>query len=324
MVIKSKFCEQLGVKHPVMSGGMHYASYAELAAAVSEAGGLGVITALTQPSPEDLRKEIRKCKALTSKPFGVNMTLLPAMVPPDYKGYAQVIIDEKVPIVETAGNNPGEWIKLFKSHGIKIIHKCVAIRHALSAQKMGVDFLSIDGFECGGHPGEDDVGNFVLLALAAKKISVPFIASGGVATGRQLAAALALGAEGVNCGTRFLASKECPIRQEIKDAIVKGSELDTTHVFRTLKNTERVFKNKTSVKVVELEKQRPGEFEVIRPYVSGAMYKDSFHVSGDTTSSVWSCGQSMGLIDSAPSVKEIIEGMVQECEQSIRSMTARL
>lgn len=323
-MVKSKFADALGVAHPVMGGGMHHASYAELAAAVSNAGGLGVITALTQPNPEALRKEIQKARKLTNKPFGVNVTLLPSMVPPDYMAYAKVIVEEKVPVVETAGNNPGEFIKFFKSHGVIVIHKCVAIKHALSAQKLGVDFLSIDGFECAGHPGENPTGNLVLLAIAAKKLNIPFIASGGIANGRQMAAAFALGAEGVNMGTRFLCSKECPIRPEIKQAIVNGSELDTTLVFTTLKNTERVFKNTTSEKVVAIEKAQPGDFQAIRPYVSGELYRASFHETGDTTSSVWSCGQCMGLIDSVLSCQEIIDSMNAECTEVLRAAVARL
>ncbi|KAH9258226.1 hypothetical protein BASA81_003275 [Batrachochytrium salamandrivorans] len=320
----SKFCQLLDVQVPIMGGGMHHASYAELAAAVSEAGGLGVITALTQPNAEALRAEIRKVRQLTNKPFGVNVTLLPSMVPPDYMSYAKVIVEEKVKVVETAGNNPGPYIKFFKENGVKVIHKCVAIKHALSAQKLGVDMLSIDGAECAGHPGESPVGNMILLALAAKKLGVPFIASGGIANGRQMAAAFALGAEGVNMGTRFLVSKECPIRTEIKQAVVAGTEHDTTLVFTTLNNTERVFKNKASLKVVEIEKATPGDFQAVRPYVSGEMYRASFHDTGDSTSSVWSCGQCMGLIDSIPSCKEIIDGMVAECKQVIQTSASRL
>lgn len=320
----SKFCEIMKVQVPIMGGGMHYASYAELAAAVSEAGGLGVITALTQPNAEALRAEIRKVRKLTSKPFGVNVTLLPSMVPPDYMSYAKVIVEEKVPVVETAGNNPGPYIKFFKENGVTVIHKCVAVKHALSAQKLGVDMLSVDGAECAGHPGENPVGNMILLALAANKLKVPFIASGGIANGRQMAAAFALGAEGVNMGTRFLVSKECPVRPEIKQAVVDGSELDTTLVFTTLSNTERVFKNKTSQKVVEIEKATPGDFQAVRPYVSGEMYRASFHDTGDSTSSVWSCGQCMGLIDSIPTCKEIIDGMVAECKQVMQASASRL
>ena len=211
MVLDTRVTRLLGIEHPIIQGGMHYVGYAVLAAAVSNAGGLGTVTALTQKSPEDLRAEIRRVRALTSKPFAVNLTLLPSLAPPDYGAYARVIVEEKVPVVETAGRNPAEWITFFKKHGILVIHKCVAIKHALTAERLGADCISMDGFECAGHPGEDDVGNYVLLAKAAKKLTIPFVASGGVGTGSQLAAALALGAEGVNCGTRFMATTEAPM-----------------------------------------------------------------------------------------------------------------
>jgi len=323
-MVKSRVSEMLGIQYPIICGGMHYVGYAEMAAAVSNAGGLGLITALTQPDPESLRNEIRKCKTLTNKPFGVNLTLLPALAPPNYGAFAQVVIDEGIKVVETAGNKPDQFIKMFKEAGIIVIHKCVAIRHALSAQKLGVDILSIDGFECAGHPGEDDIGNFVLLALAARKLKIPFIASGGVGTGTQLAASFALGAEGVNMGTRFMATKECPIHPNIKKALVEGNELSTTHIFRSLKNTERVYKNETTIKVAGLEKEHPGEFEYIRPYVSGALYKDSFYVTGNTQSSAWSAGIVMGLIDDIPTCKELMERMMKECEDTIKSLSARL
>eukprot|EP01084_Bolivina_argentea_P284232 487068_1 len=229
------------MKYPIVCGGMHYVGYAKLVAAVSNAGGLGIITALTQPSPEALRTEIRKCKALLqpNKPFGVNLTLLPVGKLPDYDGYAKVIIDEGVPVVETAGRNPEKWIKLFKANGLVCIHKCVAIRHALTAQRVGADIISMDGWECGGHPGEEVVGNWILLPAASKKLKIPFIASGGCANGQQLVAALALGAEGINMGTRFMATIEAEIHQKIKQALVDGDERSTTHIMRTLKNTER-------------------------------------------------------------------------------------
>lgn len=235
MPLRTKITELFGIEHPIVCGGMHYVGYAGLAAAVSNAGGLGIITALTQKSPEDLRKEIQKCKKLTNKPFGVNLTLLPALAPLNYDGYAKVIIDEEIKIVETAGRSPEKFIKLFKSNGIKIIHKCVAIKHALAAQRLGVDVISMDGYECGGHPGEEEVGNFVLLALASKKLSIPFIASGGVADSTQLAASLALGADGINMGTRFMATKEAQIHENIKMALVKGNEYSTTHIMKSLK-----------------------------------------------------------------------------------------
>eukprot|EP00591_Stephanopyxis_turris_P012075 CAMPEP_0195524770 /NCGR_PEP_ID=MMETSP0794_2-20130614/24807_1 /TAXON_ID=515487 /ORGANISM="Stephanopyxis turris, Strain CCMP 815" /LENGTH=261 /DNA_ID=CAMNT_0040655061 /DNA_START=71 /DNA_END=853 /DNA_ORIENTATION=- len=260
MVIKTRVTEMLGIKHPIIQGGMHYVGYYDLAAAVSNAGGLGIITALTQATPEDLRREIRKCKALTNKPFGCNLTLLPVTVNPDYEGYCKVIIEEGVPVVETAGRNPGKYIKLFHDAGIIVIHKCVAIRHALTAIKQGADMISMDGFECAGHPGEEDIGNWVLLAKAGRVLTVPFVASGGCATGSQLAAAIALGAEGVNMGTRFMATKEAPIHDNIKQALVDNDERSTTHIFRTLHNTERVFKNAMSQKVRDIEQESPGDF----------------------------------------------------------------
>jgi len=298
--------------------------FAEMAAAVSNAGGLGIITALTitgRPEgggPEGLRKEIRKCRALTNKPFGVNCTLLPALAPPDWPAIIKVIIEEKITVVETAGQAPDELVKTFKDNGIIVMHKCVTIRHALAAIKRGVDVISMDGFDCAGHPGEEDLGNWILLA-AASKLPVPFIASGGVGTGKQLAAALALGACGVNMGTRFMATKECPIHENIKQALVKGDHKSTTLVMRTLKNTERVYKNKSALAVVELEKANPGQLKPLIPYVMGENYRKSFQETGDTESSVWSCGQVMALIDDVPTCAELIERMVSEAEEAIRS-----
>lgn len=248
MNFNTRLTSDLSIKYPIVMGGMHYVGYAPLAAAVSNAGGIGFITALTQSSPEDLKKEIRKCKSLTSKPFGVNFTLLPALQPPNYKAYAQVIIDEKVKVVETAGRKPDEFILAFKENGIYVIHKCVQVKHALHAQKLGVDCISMDGFECGGHPGESDVGNWVLIPAAAKKLRIPFIVSGGCATGSQLIAALALGAEGINMGTRFICTQEAPVHTNIKLSIVNATENDTTLIMRSFKNTERVFQNPVAKK----------------------------------------------------------------------------
>jgi len=292
--------------------------YAELAAAVSEAGGLGTITALTQKTPEDLRHEIRKCRALTSKPFAVNLTLLPALMPPDYDTYCDVVIEEGVKIVETAGRNPGKYIQKFKAAGVTVVHKCVAIKHALTAQRLGADIISMDGFECAGHPGEEDVGNWVLLPKAARALNIPFVASGGVGDGKQLAAALALGAEGVNMGTRFMATVEAPIHDGIKQALVKGQETDTTLVMRSLKNTERVYKNKTAKQVQEIEARDPGNIHAIRHLVSGENYRKSFQETGDPETSVWSAGCVMGLIDDIPSCKVLIERMVQEAQDTIQ------
>jgi nitronate monooxygenase len=323
MVLKTKLTEALGIKHPIIQGGMHYVGYAELAAAVSNAGGLGVITALTVAQPPDgaekLRAEIKKCKTLTDKPFGVNLTLLPVGVPPDYDGIMKVMIEEGVKVVETAGRNPQEVITKLKAAGIIVIHKCVAVRHALAAAKMGADFISMDGLDCGGHPGEEDVGNWVLLAQAAQELKVPFVASGGCATGNQLAAALAMGAEGVNMGTRFMATKEAPIHQGIKDALVEAKVTDTTHVMRSVSNTERVYKNATAKKVQEIEAESPGDFGLIYPYVKGENYRKSFQETGDATSSIWSCGQSIGLIKDVPTCKELLETLVAQTEEIIKT-----
>eukprot|EP00298_Acanthocystis_sp_HF-20_P003980 c14326_g1_i1.p1 GENE.c14326_g1_i1~~c14326_g1_i1.p1 ORF type:complete len:351 (+),score=168.20 c14326_g1_i1:58-1053(+) len=319
MVLETRVTKILGIKHPVIQGGMHYVGYASLAAAVSNAGGLGIITALTQPNPDALREEIRKCKSLTDKPFGVNITLLPALFPPNYDAYIQAIIEEGVKVVETAGNKPDKIIKVLKDNGIIVIHKCVAIRHALKAQKLGADIISVDGFECAGHPGEDDIGNFFLLAKAGRVLSVPFVASGGVGVGSQLAAALAMGAEGVNMGTRFMATVEAPIHPNIKKALVDGDEKSTTHVFRTLNNTERVYKNEQAEKVREIEKQTPGNFAAVANLVKGAFYKRSFQETGNTQDSVWSAGVVMGLIDDIPTCKDLIEKMVAEAETIIQN-----
>jgi nitronate monooxygenase len=299
---------------------MHYVGYAEMAAAVSNAGGLGIITALTQPSPEDLRAEIKKCKGLTDKPFGVNLTILPMIGGADYPAIMKVIIEEGVKVVETAGRSPKDLVKPLKAAGVVIVHKCVSIKNALSAERLGVDMISMDGFDCAGHPGEEDVGNWVLLAKAGRVLTIPFLASGGVGTGEQLAAALAFGAEGVNMGTRFMATKEAPIHDNIKKALVEGNETDTTLVFRTLSNTERVYKNKQSEKVVEIENANPGDFSAIQPYVKGMLYKESFQKTGDTQDSVWSCGTVMGLIDDVPTCKELILRMMREYEVAVKRL----
>jgi len=325
MPFKTKLTELCGIEHPVIQGGMHYVGYAEMAAAVSNAGGLGIITALTVAQPprgaEALRDEIRKCRSLTKKPFGVNITLLPVGVPPDYEGIIKVIVEEGVTIVETAGRNPKPVIAQLKAGGCKIIHKCVAIRHALSAAKAGADMISMDGFDCGGHPGEEDVGNWVLLAKAGRVLSkhgIPFVASGGCATGSQLAAALTLGAEGINMGTAFMATTEAPIHANIKQALVDTDETGTTHIFRSVNNTERVFKNSQSEKVRAIEAEFPGEFDKIYPLVKGELYRKSFQETGDADSSCWSCGQSIGLVEKVQSCKDLISSVVAEAESIIR------
>ncbi|KAF8073833.1 hypothetical protein FPV67DRAFT_1778424 [Lyophyllum atratum] len=296
----------LGIRVPVVQGGMQWVGVPQLAGAVSEAGGLGILTALTQPSPDALRIAIRETRKLTSKPFGVNITLLPSINPPDYEGYARAAVEEGVRIFETAGNNPGPLIKFFKSQGCIVLHKCTTIRHAKSAERLGVDVLSIDGFECAGHPGEEDIGGIVLLARAAKELKLPFIASGGFADARGFASALALGAAGVNMGTRFMCTIESPIHQNIKEKIVASTEADTVHIFRTLRNTARVFKNKVSLEVVALER-RPGgaQFEELRDLVSGARGRKVYEL-GDPDYGIWSAGIAIGLIDDIPTCKELV------------------
>jgi nitronate monooxygenase len=319
MPLKTRVTELLKIEHPIIQGGMHHVGYASLAAAVSNAGGLGTVTALTQRTPELLREEIRKCRAMCpDKPFAVNFTLLPSLAPPDYGAYARVIVEEKVPVVETAGRNPGEWISFFKKNGIIVIHKCVAIKHALTAERLGADCISVDGFECAGHPGEDDVGALVLLAKAAEKLTVPFVASGGVGNGRQLAACLALGADGVNMGTRFMATREAPIEDGIKKALVEGDERSTTLVMKTVGNTERVYKNAVAKEVQRIESRNPGKIEAIRHLVSGENYRKSFQETGDPNSSVWSAGIVMGLIDDVPTCEELIDRMVRDAEAIIQ------
>ncbi|KAK0187896.1 hypothetical protein F5146DRAFT_732905 [Armillaria mellea] len=331
----------LGINVPIVQGGMQWVGVPQLAAAVSEAGGLGILTALTQPNPDALRAAIRQTRKLTSKPFGVNITLLPSINPPDYEGYARAAVSEGVRIFETAGNNPGPLIKFFKSEDCVVLHKCTTIRHAKvrdstqptvkpvdgrakrqSAQKMGVDILSIDGFECAGHPGEEDIGGLVLLAKAAKELTIPYIASGGIADGRGLAAALALGASGVNMGTRFMCTVESPVHPNIKDKIVASKETDTVHIFRTLRNTARVFKNKISMEVVALER-RPGgaKFEDIRDLVSGQRGKMVYE-NGDPDYGIWSAGVTVGLIDDIPTCKTLLDRMETEAEGIIGGLNA--
>jgi len=302
---------------------MHYVGYAELAAAVSNAGGIGLITALTQRSAEDLRAEIQKCKRLTTKPFGVNLTLLPSLEPPDYPAYAQVVEEEmksgQLRMIETAGHFKGlaPFVQQFKAAGAYVVHKCVAIRHAKSAQRLGVDAISMDGFDCAGHPGEYDIGNWVLFAIAARELDVPFIASGGCADGKQLAAALCLGAEGMNMGTRWMATVEAPIHENIKKALVEADENSTTLVMRTHRNTERVFKNKTAERVVELEQQYPGDFTKISDLVRGDNYRKVFQETGNLDDGVWSAGTCMGLIEDIPTCQELSDRIVSEAEEII-------
>ncbi|KAK4990253.1 hypothetical protein LTR66_006846 [Elasticomyces elasticus] len=326
MPFNTALTRKLGIKVPIVQGGMQWVGYAELASAVSNAGGLGILTALTQPTPEDLRKEIRKCRTMTKNPFGVNLTLLPALQPPDYPAYARVIIEEGIRIVETAGNSPGPVIKQLKaaSPPCVILHKCTSIRHAQSAVKLGVDFLSIDGFECAGHVGESDITNFILLSRARQSLPVPFIASGGFADGQGLAAALSLGAEGINMGTRFMCTLEAPIHHKIKEAIVQAQETDTELVLRRWRNTTRLFKNKVVMEAVNVEKQsKEGKFEEVAPYVSGKRGRQVF-LNGDPDYGVWTAGQVIGLIHDIPSCDELIKRIEREAVETISKASSLL
>jgi len=315
--MKTRITELLGIRYPIIQGGMQWVGLAELAAAVSNAGGLGILTALTQQTPDALRREIERTRALTDRPFGVNLTILPAVKPPPYAEYVQAIIDSGIQIVETAGNSPRDFIDQFKAHGVTIVHKCTTVRHALSAERNGVDAVSIDGFECAGHPGEDDVPGLVLLPIAARALKIPIIASGGIADGRGMAAALALGAEGINMGTRFCVTQEAPIHYNIKQALVAASERDTKLMFRTMKNTARVFKNAISEEVVAME-NRPGgcQFEDIRPLVAGVRGRAALQ-AGEVNGGVVSAGLCIGLIDDVPTCAELIARMVRECREHL-------
>ncbi|KAF4617704.1 hypothetical protein D9613_005816 [Agrocybe pediades] len=316
MPVTTAVTKLLGIRVPIVQGGMQWVGVPSLAAAVSEAGGLGILTALTQPSPDALRTAIRETKKLTSKPFGVNITLLPSINPPDYEGYARAAVEEGVKIFETAGNNPGPLIKYFKNNGCVVIHKCTTIRHAKSAERLGVDCLSIDGFECAGHPGEDDIGGLVLLARAAKELKVPYIASGGIADSRGYVAALALGAAGVNMGTRFMCTVESPIHQNIKEKIVASTERDTVHIFRTLHNTARVYKNKVSMEVVAIEKRGNAKFEDVKDLVSGARGRLVYE-KGDPDAGIWSAGITIGLINDIPTCEELLRRFETEAEEIV-------
>lgn len=316
--MKTRITELLGIQHPIIQGGMHWVGYAELAAAVSNAGGLGIITALTQPTPEDLAKEIACCKELTDKPIGVNLTFLPSFQEPPYPEYIQTIIDGGVKIVETAGRSPEKYMAALKGAGIKVIHKCTSVRHALKAQKIGCDAVSVDGFECGGHPGEDDVPNFILLPRAAEELDIPFVASGGMADGRSLVAAMALGADGINMGTRFLATTNAPVHDTVKQTIVEADELQTRLVMRPLRNTERVMKNKAVDEILRIEQEKGTDTQIddIRHLVTGAKGKMVLH-EGKMDEAAWSCGMVAGLIHDVPSCEELITRIMREAETII-------
>ncbi len=320
--MKTAITEMFGIEHPIIQGGMHYVGFAELAAAVSNAGGLGIITGLTQGTPDKLATEIARCRDMTDKPFGVNLTFLPSLTPPDYPGLVKTIIDGGVKVVETAGRNPQEVLPALKDAGIKVIHKCTSVRHALKAQAIGCDAVSVDGFECGGHPGEDDVPNFILLPRAADELEIPFVSSGGMADGRSLVASLALGAEGMNMGTRFIATREAPVHDNVKAAIVAASELDTRLVMRPLRNTERVMNNAAVERLLEKERELGDElkFEHIVEEVAGVY--PSIMLEGDMDKGAWSCGMVAGLIDDVPTCQELIDRIMNEAEDILARMNA--
>ena len=315
--MKTAITEMFGIEHPIIQGGMHFVGFAEMAAAVSNAGGLGIITGLTQGTPEKLANEIARCKDMTDKPFGVNLTFLPSLTPPDYPGLVKAIIEGGVKVVETAGRNPQEVLPHLKDAGVKVIHKCTSVRHSLKAQEIGCDAVSVDGFECGGHPGEDDVPNFILLPRAADELEIPFVSSGGMADGRSLVASLAMGAQGMNMGTRFIATKEAPVHENVKKAIVAASELDTRLVMRPLRNTERVLNNDAVERLLEKEKELGDDlkFEDILPEVAGVY--PSIMMEGEMDKGAWSCGMVAGLINDIPTCKELIDSIMAEAEEII-------
>lgn len=322
--MKTRVTEMLGIRYPIIQGGMQWVGRAELASAVSNAGGLGILTALTQASPEALQREIRRCREMTDQPFGVNLTILPSVKPPPYAEYVEAIVESGIRIVETAGNSPKDFIARFKENNVRIVHKCTSVRHALSAERNGVDIISIDGFECAGHPGEDDVGGLVLIPIAARKLKIPVIASGGIGDGWGLAAALALGAEGVNMGTRFCAVKEAPLHDNIKQALVRATERDTNLIFRTLHNTGRVLKTSVSDEVVSMERRAGGcTFDEIRPLVSGQRGRTALETGDMDAGLVWA-GEVVGLIDDIPTCAELIERMVAECRTRLQTASSYL
>lgn len=322
MAIKTRITEMLGIEHPIVQGGMMWVGTADMAAAVSNAGGLGIITALTQATPDDLRREIERCRTLTNKPFGVNLTILPSVNPPPYAEYRRAIIDSGIKIVETAGAKPQEHVDDFKSHGITILHKCTAVRHALSAERMGADIISIDGFECAGHPGEDDVPGLVLIPAAADQVKVPMLASGGIGDGRGLVAALALGAEGINMGTRFCATVEAPIHQAVKDFLVANTERDTRLIFRGFKNTGRVARNSVSEQVVDIGSRPGASFVDVQPLVSGAKGRQALNTGDLDAGLIWA-GQIQGLIHDIPTCAELLSRIIADAEAIIGQRLAR-
>ena len=322
--MKTRITDLLSIRYPIVQGGMMWVGRAELAAAVSNAGGLGTLTALTQPDPQSLRAEIARCRAMTRNPFAVNLTILPSVSPPPYMEYARAIVDSGISIVETAGNHPAEIADLFLSHGLNILHKCTSVRHALSAQRRGVSAISIDGFECAGHPGEDDVPGLILIPAAARQLDIPIIASGSIADFARMAAAMVLGAEGINMGTRFMLTREAPVHETIKQTLIGATEKNTSLIFRSMRNTARVYSNPVAEQVVALERQPGGvEFSEIRPLVSGARGREALETGKADHGLIWA-GLCLGLIDDVPSCAELIERMIRECQQHLRRTLSAL
>ena len=317
--MKTAITELFGIEHPIIQGGMHFVGFAELAAGVSNAGGLGIITGLTQKTPELLAKEIARCRDMTDKPFGVNLTFLPTFAAPPYPEYIAAIVEGGIKAVETAGRSPEQYMPALKAAGIKVIHKCTSVRHSLKAERIGCDAVSVDGFECGGHPGEDDIPNMILLPRAAEELKIPFVASGGMADGRSLVAALSLGAAGMNMGTRFIATREAPVHQNVKDALVAATELDTRLIMRALRNTERVLKNANVDRLLEIEREKGAKLTIddIHDQVAGVYPK--IMLDGQMDAGAWSCGMVAGLIHDIPTCKELIDRIMDEAEQIIRN-----
>jgi len=317
--VKTAITELFGIEHPIIQGGMHFVGFAELAAAVSNAGGLGIITGLTQKTPELLAKEIARCRDMTDKPFGVNLTFLPTFAAPPYPEYIAAIVEGGIKAVETAGRSPEQYMPALKAAGIKVIHKCTSVRHSLKAERIGCDAVSVDGFECGGHPGEDDIPNMILLPRAAEELKIPFVASGGMADGRSLVAALSLGAAGMNMGTRFIATREAPVHQNVKNALVAATELDTRLIMRALRNTERVLKNANVDRLLEIEREKGAKLSIddIHDQVAGVYPK--IMLDGQMDAGAWSCGMVAGLIHDIPSCKELVDRIMDEAEEIIRS-----
>jgi NAD(P)H-dependent flavin oxidoreductase YrpB (nitropropane dioxygenase family) len=321
--MKTRITELFQIEHPIIQGGMHFVGLAELAAAVSNAGGLGIITGLTQKTPELLAREIARCQAMTDKPFGVNLTFLPTFSAPPYPEYIAAIREGGIKIVETAGRSPEQYMPALKASGIKVIHKCTSVRHSLKAERIGCDAVSVDGFECGGHPGEDDVPNMILLPRAAEELKIPFVASGGMADGRSLVAALAMGADGMNMGTRFIATKEAPVHENVKRALVEASELDTRLIMRAIRNTERVLNNANVERLMKIEQERGSNLKIddIHDQVAGIYPR--VMIEGDMDAGAWSCGMVAGLIHDVPSVRELVDRIMAEAEDIISQRLLR-